>query len=154
MGVHFGERHTSNGLSAPQMASAYHDMGALVGRLPKTDGLRAAKFYQLSLQLDPGRPRTRENYGVALAVAGRWEEAAAHLELAHHLGQDTPELWNGLGACHFTSGRLKEAEASFVAALRLQPGSGDAAENLQAAKREIASQAQTRRRKPKRRRKS
>ena len=43
----------------------------------------------------------QEHFGLALAVAGRHAEALARLQAAQHLGRDSAELHNGLGAIWF-----------------------------------------------------
>ncbi len=47
------------GLSLKQLASTYHNMGALVGRLADQDAERAIFLYREALKFDPDRPLTQ-----------------------------------------------------------------------------------------------
>ncbi|CAE7810843.1 FIGNL1, partial [Symbiodinium sp. CCMP2456] len=121
------------GLSTDQAASVYHDMAVLESRVKKPDVKRVADLYQKSLWLVPDRPITQENYGLTLAVMGRFEDALGALKKAEQLGRgDSAELQNGLGAIYFQQGQLQKAKSRFRKATELRPGWRDARENLDA----------------------
>jgi len=90
------------------------------------------------LWLVPDRPITQENYGLTLAVMGRFEEALGALKKAEQLGRgDSAELQNGLGAIYFQQGQLQKAKSRFRKATELRPGWRDARENLDAVTAEL-----------------
>ena len=78
---------------------------------------------------DPLRSEPHALAGAVLALAGRPDEALAHLERARQLDPTRPELYNNAGAALRTMGRLDEALAQFEQALALHPGYADAAAN-------------------------
>eukprot|EP00439_Symbiodinium_sp_Y106_P003342 s4823_g1.t1 len=126
------------GLSTDQAASAYHDMAILESRVKKPDVKRVADLYKKSLWLVPDRPITQENYGLTLAVMGRFEDALGALKKAEQLGRgDSAELQNGLGAIYFQQGQLQKAKSRFRKATELRPGWRDARENLDAVTAEL-----------------
>eukprot|EP00747_Dinoflagellata_sp_TGD_P091081 gnl/TRDRNA2_/TRDRNA2_164934_c4_seq2.p2 gnl/TRDRNA2_/TRDRNA2_164934_c4~~gnl/TRDRNA2_/TRDRNA2_164934_c4_seq2.p2 ORF type:complete len:118 (+),score=21.91 gnl/TRDRNA2_/TRDRNA2_164934_c4_seq2:158-511(+) len=79
-----------------------------------------------------------------LLTNGRQSEATSHLKTALRLGRQSPELWNGMGACRFSTGRLQQADSCFRAALSLRPSYKDAADNLAAVQAELQATTKVR----------
>lgn len=127
-GLH--DPRVSLGLPAFHSASVYHDLAALKGRLPLPNVSEVITLYKQSILLAPNRALTQESCGLALAVAGQYEEALVHLREAQRLGQNSAELHNGLGVAFLEKGKLKKAQASFRKAVMLRPDWLDPRENL------------------------
>ena len=62
-----------------------------------------------------------------------------HRKRALELGPDSPETRNALGGVYAMSGRFKEAEAEFLAALRLNPSDSSASVNLKKVQAKLGS---------------
>ena len=83
-----------------------------------------------TVQKSPDNPYARNNFGIALADAGRPAEAAACFEAAVRLKPDYAEARNNLGLAEAGLGRLAEAIADYGRALSLKPDYPEAHANL------------------------
>jgi len=86
--------------------------------------------FETALRLKPGSSDVRDNYGIALARAGRPGDAAAQFALALEGRPDDADIHNNLGGALTQLGRGPEATAQFREAIRLNPGLASAHFNL------------------------
>ncbi len=78
----------------------------------------------------PGARRAANEQAVKLAVAGRWQEAAAlNRELIARFGDDA-EVYNRLGKAFTELGRIREARLVYEKALEVDPTNAIAQRNL------------------------
>jgi len=87
---------------------------------------------ELSAQVPerPGARRAANEQAVKLAVAGRWQEAAAlNHELIARFGDDA-EVYNRLGKAFTELGRIREARLVYEKALEVDPTNAIAQRNL------------------------
>jgi len=70
------------------------------------------------------------NYGKALAVKGRFEEAIKHLNETLRIRPVYFEAHNNLGTTFFMQGRIDEAIACFTEAMRIRPDRAEVHHNL------------------------
>ena len=78
----------------------------------------------------PGARRSANEQAVKLAVAGRWQEAAAlNRELIARFGDDA-EVYNRLGKAFTELGRIKDARLVYKRALAVDPTNAIAQRNL------------------------
>ena len=78
----------------------------------------------------PGARRAANEQAVKLAVAGRWQEAAAlNRELIARFGDDA-EVYNRLGKAFTELGRIREARLVYEKALKVDPTNAIAQRNL------------------------
>ena len=87
----------------------------------------AEEYYKRSIQAAPNVMRTRNNYAVFLYDLGRYEEAAAQLEIVAQdlLYERRVEAFLNLGRCYVKLDKYAEAEATFRRAFlmdRTNPG--------------------------------
>lgn len=96
------------------------------------DGPILPPMSELSAQLPetPGARRAGNEQAVKLAVAGRWQEAAAvNRELIARFGDDA-EVYNRLGKALTELGRVKDARLVYEKALEVDPMNAIARRNL------------------------
>ncbi|MFH1371967.1 MAG: tetratricopeptide repeat protein [Planctomycetota bacterium] len=74
--------------------------------------------------------RAETNYGIALAAAGRLDEAVLHLTSAIRKDPTNPEASNYLGKVFLNQGKYDEAIECFNELIELQPDSAEAYYNL------------------------
>lgn len=113
----------------PTDAEVLNNLGALA--LARGDRRGALARFREALRHAPQHHRAHFNLGMTLAEDGELEEAASHLEAALRAAPQEAALWNGLGALRLLQGDLDGAEAALRRALALDPGSADAAANLE-----------------------
>lgn len=103
------------------------------GALPlRRDGPILPPMSELSARLPetPGARRAANEQAVQLAVAGRWQEAAAlNRELIARFGDDA-EVYNRLGKAFTELGRIREARLVYEKALEVDPTNAIARRNL------------------------
>jgi tetratricopeptide (TPR) repeat protein len=110
----------------------YYQRFNLALYLQKHGRLEASALeWRLAIEDNPGDPLARDNFGMALLLAGRREEAGAQMEQARELrlrsavesspGQAEPH--NELGLVLLREGRNSEALAEFRIAVEIEPGS-------------------------------
>lgn len=122
----------------PSIPEAHYCLGnALIaeGRLPEAIGELGRA---LQLRPDYGAAKenlasARNNYGVGLAGAGRWEEAAVQYGEALRLKPVNPEAQFNLGNSLAQAGRVGEAIGHFEESLRIRPDSLETRMNLASA---------------------
>lgn len=75
----------------------------------------AERYYKKSVKLAPESMRTRNNYATFLYERGRFDEAAAQLEVVAGdlLYENRVEAFINLGRCYLKLGQLPKAEAAF-----------------------------------------
>lgn len=96
------------------------------------DGPILPPMSELSAQVPerPGARRAANEQAVKLAVAGRWQEAAAlNRELIARFGDDA-EVYNRLGKAFTELGRIKDARLVYEKALETDPTNAIAQRNL------------------------
>lgn len=116
----------------PAVAGAVRGKSAS-GALPLTgDGPILPPMSELSAQVPerPGARRAANEQAVKLAVAGRWQEAAAlNRELIARFGDDA-EVYNRLGKAFTELGRIRDARLVYEKALEVDPTNAIAQRNL------------------------
>lgn len=82
----------------------------------------AEQYYKRSILLAPKVMRTRNNYAVFLYELGRYEEAAAQLEVVTEdlLYERRVEAFLNLGRCYQKLGRVSDAEAAYRRAFLME----------------------------------
>ena len=83
-----------------------------------------------TLRQNPNAGAAHNNLGLALASAGRWQDAIAQHEEALRLDPSYPEARNNLGSVLLRTGHPAEAIPNFEAALRLDSTFAEAHNNL------------------------
>jgi tetratricopeptide (TPR) repeat protein len=115
----------------PGLAEAHLLLGFLWTRkadlLPqreRRDELRnsADYHYREALKLDPQSVTARINLAENLIHFGRYSDANDELKVALRLAPREPLVWNNLGYCAYSTGRLDKAIRCYEEALRLDPG--------------------------------
>jgi len=95
------------------------------GRLEDAVGL-----LEQIVRASPSSGVAEHNLAAGLGDLGRWAEAEPHLRAAFKKGVDAPETWLVLARCLQRLGRLDEAEAAYIDAIRRQLRSADAFRDL------------------------
>lgn len=100
--------------------------------LQKPDGLpHAIAEYRAALQIEPEYAQAHSNLGLALAQAGRQQEAITEYEAALRINPQLAETHNYLGVTLAgVPGRLSDAIVEYEAALEIRPEYADAHYNL------------------------
>jgi tetratricopeptide (TPR) repeat protein len=102
--------------------AVYHNaLGLLLLDLKRQP--EALAEFSRAVELDPTLGDAQQNLGVALAEAGRWEEAiAAYQKVLSIAGYPTPDIaYHNLGWAEYNMGRYREAEEALRLAVRLDP---------------------------------
>lgn len=104
----------------------------LAQALAKDPARREEAFaaYREALRLLPNYPTALNNYGTALAEAGRNQEAVPLFARAVQIKPELAEAWLGLGNALANLGKMPEAAAAYQNALQRKPGLLIAANNL------------------------
>ncbi len=89
----------------------------------RRDELRytADHHYREALRLDPANLAARINLAENLLHFGRYSDANDELEIALKIAPKEPLVWNNLGYCAYSTGRLDKAVKYYEEALRLEP---------------------------------
>jgi tetratricopeptide (TPR) repeat protein len=103
----------------PEWALPYSSAGASYYAL--ADWPRTEVSYRLAVERDPSNARWWQSRGDAATALRKPADAVAHYRRAQAAGGGTPELSALLGWAYFDMGQLREAEASFREANRLDP---------------------------------
>jgi protein O-mannosyl-transferase len=85
---------------------------------------------QRAIAVTGGAFLPHRNLALALANAGRMEEAAAQLEAALRFAPNSATAYSDLGLCYLMLDRDADAQAALDRALRLEPGNVGARRNL------------------------
>ncbi|HEY1794147.1 MAG TPA: tetratricopeptide repeat protein [Opitutaceae bacterium] len=105
----------------PEFARAHADLGAALAAGP--EGIAAAgPEFEKSLRLDPHSAAAWDNYGIALARAGRPAEAASCILRALALSPDEGVFHSNLGGVYEQLGKRQDAVREYREAVRLDPG--------------------------------
>jgi tetratricopeptide (TPR) repeat protein len=91
----------------------------------------AERYFARSVELAPDDGSAHRHYSSWLKMAGRFDEALAHVERAVALMPDSPHTYVGLADVLMSGGRYVEAIAPLQAALRLTPRYDQAMERLE-----------------------
>jgi tetratricopeptide (TPR) repeat protein len=94
------------------------------------DVAEAIRYYREAIERNPEFGEAHANLGALLARIGRLDEARLHLERAVELEIESADLHAGLATLALGSGRIEIAVRHYREALRLDPGLGQAANNL------------------------
>ncbi len=99
-------------------------MADLLPQRERRDELRysADHHYRQALELDPASVAARINLAENLLHFGRYSDANDQLEIARRIAPKEPLVWNNLGYCAYSTGRLDKAIKCYEEALRLDPG--------------------------------
>jgi len=103
----------------PEWALPYSSVGAsyyALGDWPRTE-----VSYRLAVERDPSNARGWQSRGDAATALRKPADAVAHYRRAQAAGGASPELSALLGWAYFDMGQLREAEAAFREANRLDP---------------------------------
>jgi len=98
-------------------------MADLLPQRERRDELRhtADQHYRWALELDPANVAARINLAENLLHFGRYSDANDELEIALKIAPKEPLVWNNLGYCAYSTGRLDQAVKYYEQALRLEP---------------------------------
>ena len=107
----------------PEWALPYESAGASYYAL--ADWPRTEVSYRLAVERDPGNARAWQSRGDAATALRKPADAVAHYRRAQAAGGGSPELSALLGWAYFDMGQLREAEATFREANRLDPKDGN-----------------------------
>jgi tetratricopeptide (TPR) repeat protein len=115
-------------MSSEQVSAAYVALGDIRSRAGDLDA--AIADYRRALELDDTRGRVSANLGLALARAGRFEEARPLVEKALVVHRRSPELQAAMAIVFAGLGRPADAVRHYQNALVLRPGWRHAANDL------------------------
>jgi tetratricopeptide (TPR) repeat protein len=90
----------------------------------------AVPAWEKAVSLDPDDPRAHNNFGIALAGAGRFGEAIEEYRKSLALNVNNSQTENNLGSALAQEGKLGEARQHFENALRINPDNASAEVNL------------------------
>jgi mono/diheme cytochrome c family protein len=121
-------------LEADPGNTALHDGVALLHAETGNVAGVAAHFAE-TLRVNPGSPAANYNYGMALFILGRRDEAAGAFEKAIALDAAYARAYDGLGQVRQSQGRVEEARMLFERALELDPANADARRHLEELRR-------------------
>jgi tetratricopeptide (TPR) repeat protein len=117
---------------------AYNGLGSALGDLGRSD--EAIRAYNEAVRINPDYTQAHNNLGVALMNLGRFEEAIFHYQEALRVYPNYVYAHNNLGVALMNLGRFEEAAFHFSEALRINPELHHAREDLETARRRMASQ--------------
>jgi tetratricopeptide (TPR) repeat protein len=103
----------------PEWALPYAGAGASYYAL--ADWPRTEASYRMAVERDPGNPVAWQSRGDAAIAMDKPADAIAYYRRAQGAGGVSPELSTLLGWAYFDMGQLREAEAAFRDANRLDP---------------------------------
>jgi tetratricopeptide (TPR) repeat protein len=133
-------------LAAGLPAQSAHDATRKGDRLYDGNNFgEAAQRYKEGLSLSPNDPKLTYNYGSALYMEGKHEEARKALEHALPNVSDPIEkadVLHNLGNTYMHLDKYKEAVEAYQNSLRLRPGDTGTKTNLQLAKKKLREQQQ------------
>lgn len=95
--------------------------GLATRSLARRDYARAARAYREALARDPDNALLLNQAGYALAYAGSFEEAVQLLLRYRHLQPSDPNPPDSLGDAYFMKGEFAQAEAHYLASLKIFP---------------------------------
>jgi tetratricopeptide (TPR) repeat protein len=113
----------------PQNPRAHAELAQALAKDPARREEAFAE-YREALRLLPKYPPALNNYGTALAEAGRNADAVPIFARAVELKPELAEAWLGLGNALANLGKMPDAAAAYQNALRHKPGLLIAANNL------------------------
>jgi arylsulfatase A-like enzyme/Tfp pilus assembly protein PilF len=111
----------------PQNYRAWYDLGTLD---VKTNRTAAASAYEKALAIQPNFALLRRDFGMLQFEEKNYAEAAKHLARAIELGVNEAPVFNFLGISYSRTGQLQKAVASYLRALKLDPGLAETHVNL------------------------
>ncbi len=103
-------RHLEQALALERSATTLASLGAVVGG--QGDRELAVRLLQAAVELEPDDARWRNGLGIALAEAGRPEEALAVLEVALRLDPANPDVRHNLERCRRVAAERVPAPAA------------------------------------------
>jgi len=105
----------------PDNPHAYHYMAELYRRLKEYD--KAGEYYNKAMDLAPSDMNIQNNYGVYLCERGMYEKAYRHFKkiTENPLFAARASAYENIGLCALRENKLKRAEDSFNAALKINP---------------------------------
>ncbi len=112
----------------PDFAEAHYNLGMVHFLQGKTDD--AVKNLREAVRLKPHLAGAHNQLGIALAGRGEFDPASSHFALALQYGFDPAKVHTNLGKSRLAQGRIDAAVRHFREALRLQPQTPDALNNL------------------------
>lgn len=114
----------------PDYAEAHANLAGKLARFPERVP-QAIAHYEEALRLRPALAEAHYNYANLLAnLPGRLPDAVTRYEAALRLNPELPQAHKNLALALANLGRLDEARAHLIMALRLRPDYGEAAELL------------------------
>lgn len=105
-----------------------------VALMQKQETAKAIPLFARAVALIPDRAEIRSDYGTALSVQGKYDDALTQLNEAIRLDPTTPEAYNALGLVFLGQDKKDQAIAQFQKALELRPDLTSAAKNLERAR--------------------
>ena len=87
---------------------------------------KAIEHYTNSLELEPGRPETYANRGIAKGYLGCYEEAIADYDMAIQIGQNNASPYYNRGVARDQLNRRNDAIEDFTKSIQLRPGFAEA----------------------------
>jgi Flp pilus assembly protein TadD len=123
----------------PRSTDAHYNWGnALLAMNRPHDAL---PHFERVLRSLPSDAAALNDYGSALAMAGQWQKAAGALARAVEIAPENGYAHYNLARVLVRLGRFSEALPHYEAAVRLDPGNTDAAEELEALRKELRAKA-------------
>src|SRR5581483_11286127 len=98
----------------------HRNLGKAFYENPATAQHAVAEF-KAALELSPGSPRDRLNYGLALLRAGKSGEGAAELREVQRVDPKLPHTWFNLGIYYKQAGDYEKATRQFEQFAALAP---------------------------------
>ncbi|KAF0204284.1 MAG: Fibronectin type III domain [Gallionellaceae bacterium] len=100
--------------------NAHLQIGIILAKLG--DRQEAMKYFDKTISLQPGNAAALNNRGNLLMIDDKYEDAQKAYREAVRVSPDDPEIWINLAKAHKAVNEIKEAQAAFVEAQRLDPG--------------------------------
>lgn len=87
-------------------------------------------FWEDCVKKAPGKARVRNNYGVALCEAGKYEEAIKHYQAAIEIDKAYQDPLSNIAVAYTMIGKVDQAIAALEGAIRLSPNYPEAYNNI------------------------
>jgi tetratricopeptide (TPR) repeat protein len=117
-------------IAAAALAAAVLFCSVILTRVQVRHWQNNITLFEYATKVTEDNSRAETSYGIALAAAGRLDEAVLHLSNAIRTNPTNPEAINYLGKVFLNEGKIIEAIERFTELIKIEPDSAEAYYNL------------------------